>query len=161
MSVNNHSTFNETIDLFNSESNKLQDGITQSLKNSEKLSIREIINVYYQVINVISLTKFLRQNCNGIKNTEESKLLLIRLQEIEQYIDENFNRNLHLLIISNLKNSIENSMKKLKDMTANPSEKTKEEIENQAKMYKKLRQIMSTKEFVDQYNNGLDNTLEN
>jgi hypothetical protein len=52
-------------------------------------------------------------------------------------------------------------MKKLKDMTANPSEKTKEEIENQAKMYKKLRQIMSTKEFVDQYNNGLDNTLEN
>lgn len=161
MSVNNSSTFNETIDLFNSESNKLQDGITQSLKNSEKLSIREIINVYYQVINVISLAKFLRQNCNGIKNTEESKPLLIRLQEIEQYIDENFNRNLHLLIISNLKNSIENSMKKLKDMTANPSEKTKEEIENQAKMYKKLRQIMSTKEFVDQYNNGLDNTLEN
>jgi hypothetical protein len=161
MSVNNSSTFNETIDLFNSESNKLQDGITQSLKNSEKLSIREIINVYYQVINVISLAKFLRENCNGIKNTEESKPLLIRLQEIEQYIDENFNRNLHLLIISNLKNSIENSMKKLKDMTANPSEKTKEEIENQAKMYKKLRQIMSTKEFVDQYNNGLDNTLEN
>jgi hypothetical protein len=161
MSVNNSSAFNETIDLFNSESNKLQDGITQSLKNSEKLSIREIINVYYQVINVISLAKFLRQNCNGIKNTEESKPLLIRLQEIEQYIDENFNKNLHLLIISNLKNSIENSMKKLKDMTANPSEKTKEEIENQAKMYKKLRQIMSTKEFVDQYNNGLDNTLEN
>jgi hypothetical protein len=161
MSVNNSSAFNETIDLFNSESNKLQDGITQSLKNSEKLSIREIINVYYQVINVISLAKFLRQNCNGIKNTEESKPLLIRLQEIEQYIDENFNRNLHLLIISNLKNSIENSMKKLKDITANPSEKTKEEIENQAKMYKKLRQIMSTKEFVDQYNNGLDNTLEN
>jgi hypothetical protein len=161
MSVNNSSTFNEAIDLFNSESNKLQDGITQSLKNSEKLSIREIINVYYQVINVISLTKFLRENCNGIKNTEESKPLLIRLQEIEQYIDENFNRNLHLLIISNLKNSIENSMKKLKDMTADHSEKTKEEIENQAKMYKKLRQIMSTKEFVDQYNNGLDNTLEN
>ena len=126
MSVNNSSTFNEAIDLFNSESNKLQDGITQSLKNFEKLSIREIINVYYQVINVISLAKFLRQNCNGIKNTEESKPLLIRLQEIEQYIDENFNRNLHLLIISNLKNSIENSMKKLKDMTANPSEKTKE-----------------------------------
>ena len=161
MSVNNSSTFNEAIDLFNSESNKLQDGITQSLKNSEKLSIREIINVYYQVINVISLAKFLRENYNGIKNAEESKPLLIRLQEIEQYIDENFNRNLHLLIISNLKNSIENSMKKLKDMTANPSEKTKEEIENQAKMYKKLRQIMSTKEFVDQYNNGLNNTSMN
>ena len=39
--------------------------------------------------------------------------------------------------------------------------KTKEKVENQAKMYEKLRQIMSTKEFVDQYNNGLDNSLEN
>ena len=160
MSVNNSSTFNETIDLFNSESNKLQDGVSQALKNSEKLSIQEIINVYYQVINVMSLAKFLKQNFDGTKKTEEGKPLLIRIQEIEQYIDENFNRNLHLLIISNLKKSIENSTKKLKDMTANHSEKTKEVIENQAKMYKKLRQIMSTKEFVDQYNNGLDNTLE-
>ncbi len=161
MSTNNHSSFNETTDLFNSESNKLQDDVSQALKNSEKLSISEIINVYYQVINVISLTKFLRQNFEGIKNTEESKSLLIRKQEIEKYIDENFNRNLNLLIILKLKKSIENSMKKLKDMTTNQSEKTKEEIENQAKVYKKLRQIMSTKEFVDQYNHGLDNSLEN
>jgi len=161
MSTNNHSSFNETTDLFNSESNKLQDDVSQALKNSEKLSISEIINVYYQVINVISLTKFLRQNFEGIKNTEESKSLLIRIQEIEKYIDEDFNRNLHLLIMLKLKKSIENSMKKLKDMTTNQSEKTKEEIENQAKAYKKLRQIMSTKEFVDQYNHGLDNTLEN
>ena len=161
MSTNNHSSFNETTDLFNSESNKLQDDVSQALKNSEKLSISEIINVYYQVINVISLAKFLRQNFEGIKNTEESKSLLIRIQEIEKYIDEDFNRNLHLLIMLKLKKSIENSMKKLKDMTTNQSEKTKEEIENQAKVYKKLRQIMSTKEFVDQYNHGLDNTLEN
>ena len=161
MSTNNHSSFNETTDLFNSESNKLQDDVSQALKNPEKLSISEIINVYYQVINVISLAKFLRQNFEDIKNTEESKSLLIRIQEIEKYIDENFNRNLHLLIMLKLKKSIENSMKKLKDMTTNQSEKTKEEIENQAKMYKKLRQIMSTKEFVDQYNNGLDNTGEN
>ena len=161
MSTSNHSSFNETTDLFNSESNKLQDGVSQALKNSKKLSIQEIIDVYYQVINVISLAKVLRQNFDGIKNAEESKPLLIRIQEIEKYIDENFNRNLHLLIMSKLKKSIESSMKKLKDIPTNQSEKTKEEIENQAKMYKKLRQIMSTKEFVDQYNNGLNNILEN
>ena len=161
MSTNNHSSFNETTDLFNSESNKLQDGVSQALKNCEKLSIDEIINVYYQIINVISLAKFLRQNFDGIKNAEESKLLLIRIQEIEKYIDKNFDRNLHLLIMLKLKKSIENSMKKLKDNKANQNEKTKEEVENQAKMYEKLRQIMSTKEFVDQYNNGLNNSLEN
>ena len=157
MSTNNH----PSIDLFNSESNKLQDVVAQSLKNSEKLSISEIIGVYYQVINVTSLAKFLRKNFEDIKNIEESNFLLIRIQDIEKYIDEKFNRNLHPVIMSKLKKSIENSIKKLKDNKANQNEKTKEEVENQAKMYEKLRQIMSTKEFVDQYNNGLNNTLEN
>ena len=71
MSANNHSSFNETTDLFNSESNKLQDGVSQALKNSEKLSISEIIEAYYQVTNVTSLAKFLRQDFEDIKNTEE------------------------------------------------------------------------------------------
>jgi hypothetical protein len=161
MSANNHPSINETTDLFNSESNKLQDIVSQALKNSEKLSISEIIEAYYQIINVTSLAKFLRQDFEDIKNTEESKSLLIRIQEIEKYIDEKFNGNLHPLIMSKLKKSIENSMKKLKDMAKNQNKKTKEEVENQAKMYKKLRQIMSTKEFVDQYNNGLNKTLKN
>jgi hypothetical protein len=63
--------------------------------------------------------------------------------------------------MSNLKKSIETLKKKLKDFTTNQPEKTKEVVENQAKMYEELRQIMSTKEFVDQYNNGLNNKLEN
>ena len=161
MNSNNHSSINETADLFNSESNKLQDVINQSLKNSKKLSISEIIEVYYQVINVTSLAKFLRQNLENIKNTEENNLLFTRIQEIEKYIDVKFNSNLHLLIMSELKKSIENFKKKLRDLKTNQNEKTTEKVENQAKMYEKLRQIMSTKEFVDQYNNGLDNPLEN
>jgi len=161
MNSNNHSSINETADLFNSESNKLQDVINQSLKNSKKLSISEIIEVYYQVINVTSLAKFLRQNLENIKNTEENNLLFTRIQEIEKYIDVKFNSNLHHLIMSELKKSIENFKKKLRDLKTNQNEKTTEKVENQAKMYEKLRQIMSTKEFVDQYNNGLDNPLEN
>jgi len=159
MNSNNHSSINETADLFNSESNKLQDVINQSLKNSKKLSISEIIEVYYQVINVTSLAKFLRQNLENIKNTEENNLLFTRIQEIEKYIDVKFNSNLHHLIMSELKKSIENFKKKLRDLKTNQNEKTTEKVENQSKMYEKLRQIMSTKEFVDQYNNGLDNPL--
>ena len=157
MSTNDNSSISETTDLFYSESRKLEDIVNQSLKNSEVLSLSEIIGVYYQVINVSSLAKFLRQGLEGIKNAEENKLLLIRIQEIEKHIGEKFDANLHPLIMSNLKNSVENFIKKLKNMTTNQSGKTKEDLGNQAKMYEELRQIMSTKEFVEQYNNGLEN----
>jgi hypothetical protein len=160
MSTNDNSSISETIDLFYSESSKLESIVSQYLKKFEGLSLSEIIGLYYQVINVASLVKFLRQNLEGMKNTEESKLLLTRIQEIEKYIGEKFDANLHPLIMSNLKKSIEHSIKKLKDTTTNQPKKTKEDVENQAKMYEELRQIMSTKEFVDQYNNGLDNTLK-
>ena len=157
MSTNDNSSISETTDLFYSESRKLEDIVNQSLKNSEVLSLSEIIGVYYQVINVSSLAKFLRQGLEGIKNAEENKLLLIRIQEIEKHIGEKFDANLHPLIMSNLKNSVENFIKKLKNMTTNQPEKTKEDLGDQAKMYEELRQIMSTKEFVEQYNNGLKN----
>jgi hypothetical protein len=161
MSTNDNSSITDTINLFYSESNKLEDTLSQSLKNSEKLSLSEIIGLYYQIINVTSLVKFLRQNIKDKENMKEENLLLHRIQKIEKYIDEKFDSDLHLLLISNLEKSIETLKTKLKDSTMYQPKKTKEEVENQAKMYEELRQIMSTKEFVDQYNNGLDNKLEN
>lgn len=161
MSTNDNSSITDTINLFYSESNKLEDTLSQSLKNSEKLSLSEIIGLYYQIINVTSLVKFLRQNIKDEENMKEENLLLHRIQKIEKYIDEKFDSDLHLLLISNLEKSIETLKIKLKDSTMNQPKKTKEEVENQAKMYEELRQIMSTKEFVDQYSNGLDNKLEN
>jgi hypothetical protein len=92
---------------------------------------------------------------------KEENLLLDKIQEIEKYIDEKFDSDLHLLLMSNLEKSIETLKIKLKNFTMNQPEKTKEVVENQAKMYEELRQIMSTQEFVDQYNNGLDNKLDN
>jgi hypothetical protein len=161
MSTNDNSSITDTINLFYSESNKLEDTLSQSLKNSEKLSLSEIIGLYYQIINVTSLVKSLRQNIKDEENMKEENILLHRIQKIEKYIDEKFDSDLHLLLISNLEKSIETLKTKLKDSTMNQPKKTKEEVENQAKMYEELRQIMSTKEFVDQYNNGLDNKLEN
>jgi hypothetical protein len=161
MSTNDNSSITDTINLFYSESNKLEDTLSQSLKNSEKLSLSEIIGLYYQIINVTSLVKSLRQNIKDEENMKEENLLLHRIQKIEKYIDEKFDSDLHLLLISNLEKSIETLKTKLKDSTMYQPKKTKEEVENQAKMYEELRRIMSTKEFVDQYNNGLDNKLEN
>ena len=156
MDVNEHQPVNETIELFDSESSKLQDMINQALKNFENLSISQIIETYYQIINVTSLAKFLRSNFE-----KENKPLLIKIQEIENYIVEKFNENLHPLILSKLKKLIENSTKNLKEKTHNQGDQTKEEVEKQAKMYENLRQIMSTKEFVDQYNTGLKSSINN
>jgi len=161
MRTNNHPSIDETTDLFTSESSKLQDVIANALKNSEILSISEIIEVYYQVINVTSLAKFLGQKFGDIENTEENKTLLNKMQRIEKHIDEKFNETLHPLVMSQLKKSIEDSRKNLKDIKTNQSKKTKNEIENQARVYEKLRQTMSTKEFVDQYNKLLDKPIEN
>ncbi len=161
MSTNNHPSIDETTNLFTSESIKLKNVISHALKNSEILSTSEIIQVYYQVSNVTSLAKFLRQKFGDLENTEENKTLLNKIQNMEKLIDEKFNETLHPLVMSQLKKSIENSRKNLKDMKTNQSKKTKNEIENQAVVYEKLRQTMSTKEFVDQYNKLLDKPIEN
>ena len=39
--------------------------------------------------------------------------------------------------------------------STNSEQKSKETIENEAKLYEKLREIMSTKEFVKQYGAGV------
>jgi len=161
MSTNNRPSIDETTNLFTSESSRLQDVISHALKNSEKLSISEIIEVYYQVSNVTSLVKFLRQKFRDIENTEENETLLKKIQKIEKLIDEKFNETLHPLVISQLKKSIENSRKNLKDMKTNQGTKSKNEIDNQARVYEELRQTMSTKEFVIQYNKLLDKPIEN
>ena len=161
MSTNNHPSIDETTNLFTSESSRLQDVISHALKNSEKLSISEIIEVYYQVSNVTSLVKFLRQKFRDIENTEENETLLKKIQKIEKLIDEKFNETLHPLVISQLKKSIENSRRNLKDMKTNQGTKSKNEIDNQARVYEELRQTMSTKEFVIQYNKLLDKPIEN
>jgi len=50
-------------------------------------------------------------------------------------------------------NSITDTTKSLQ--SKNTLEKSKDEIESEAKLYETLRQTMSTKEFVEQYDEGL------
>ena len=138
---------NDFADVFNSESNKLREKIDSALKNSKELSLQEIIEIYHQVINVTSIAKILKED----PNLEQSFRLSI--QEKEKHLNEKFDNSLHLKIISQLKNSNEGIKIKLKNITN--ANKTKTEIENQAKMFEQLRQIMSTQEFVNQYDKTL------
>ena len=146
----------ETTDLFNSESVKLEDSIDIALKKSEKMSISEIVGCYFQVINVSSLIRALKQQENREDSENKDEQLSKRIEEIEKKISEKFDKILHPLVLEQLQNSIEESMNNLKSAKKGiHGAKSKDEIEKESKLYEKLREIMSTKEFVEQYNKGL------
>ena len=133
--------------MFHIESEKLENLINNATTKS-KLSIHEIIETYYQIMNVSSMITMLKPQID----IDEYKSFLEKIQETEKIISEKFNSNIHPQIIKKLANSIQNTTKYLQSGNV---EKSKEEIENKAKQYEELRQTMSTKEFVEQYDKGL------
>ena len=144
-----------SLDLLNSEFEKLQKTIESITKNSEK-TIPDIISLYYQVTMVQTFSKKLSSDIESIETSEQQKFLN-KIDEIQKFVTENFTKSLHPDILSQLVTSIQNSTDSLKQLGENSEQKTKETIENEALLYKKLRELMSTKEFVEQYEIGLNN----
>jgi hypothetical protein len=61
-----------------------------------------------------------------------------------------------ILSLRNCLKKFESIQKLTKNLQSEPSgEKSKEQIESDAKLFDELRQTMSTKEFVEQYETGL------
>ncbi len=134
--------------MFQTESEKLENLINNATIKSE-LSIHEIVETYYQIMNVSSMITMLKPQIDVGKQQS----FLGKIQETEKIISEKFNSIIHPQIIEQLTNSIENTTKNLQ--SGSNEEKSKEKIENEAKLYEDLRQKMSTKEFVEQYDKGL------
>ena len=122
------------------ESENLQKQINTLLKQ-EKFAISDIVSTYYQTMNVKSMIDVLKNNSYP------------DIMPAEKIIKENFNSMLHPKILSYLDEIISDYMNKLQENKG--KERTKEIIENEAKLYEELRQLMSTKEFVEQYDKGM------
>ena len=152
--MSNESYFAETSKSFISESDKLKTLIDHLLQKSEKFSIDEIVSIYYQIMNISSIMQFLKQNISN-DNSEKIQTLLEKIELTKNLIRNSFNTNLHPIILSHLTDYVQELMTNLKSNTG--KEKVKEIIEQEAKLYEKLRTIMSTKEFVEQYDKGLSN----
>lgn len=133
--------------IFNSESQKLSTMIKTVNSNSD-VSINEIVEIYYQVMNVSSMATMLKQQANFEPNS-----LLEKIQETEKMISQIFNSVIHPKILTKLSTSIQELTHNLQ--STNSSEKSKEQIELDAKLFEELRQNMSTQEFVKQYENGI------
>lgn len=142
---------NETLELFTSESEKLQKIIDSIPKTSEK-KLSDIINLYYQVTMVQTLAKKIKSE---LKSLTENQNLFDEINKTEEYMNEKFSKSLHPEILSELTSSIQVSTDNLKQLGQNSEQKTKETIEKEALLYKELRELMSTKEFVEQYETGI------
>jgi len=142
-------SLDDITNMFQAESEKLKHLINNASTKPE-LPIHEIIETYYQVMNVTSMGTMLTQQ---LDNADNNKTLLGKIQEIHKIISEKFDSDIHPKIMKNLTNSIQNTMKTLS--SGNSGKKSKHVIENEAKIYEELRQKMSTKEFVEQYDQGL------
>tara|TARA_B100000003_G_scaffold204103_1_gene215569 strand:- start:436 stop:894 length:459 start_codon:yes stop_codon:yes gene_type:complete len=142
---------NETLELFTSESEKLQKIIDSIPKTSEK-KLSDIINLYYQVTMVQTLAKKIKSD---LKSPTENQNLFDEINKTEEYLNEKFSKSLHPEILSELTSSIQVSTDNLKRLGQNSEQKTKETIEKEALLYKELRELMSTKEFVEQYETGI------
>jgi hypothetical protein len=145
--------FDESYQLFQTESNHLEDIIENTIEKSDK-TIPDIVQIYYQVIKVDSLGKLLKQRFQD-KVEPNYHNLLDRIDEVQKIIAEKFNASLHPTILSQLTDSIQMHTNNLKLLGKESGKKSKEDIEKEAKLYKELREVMSTKEFVEQYATGL------
>ena len=143
------SSFDQILNSFLEESKKLEVAINTSIDKSQ-LSLSEIIPLYYQIMNVSSLISTINQQ---IQNQNRDSQTISTLKDTQKLISEKFNSKLHKSILLQLSNSISETTKKLNSDTT--LEKSKNEIQKEAKLYDKLRQTMSTREFVEQYDKGL------
>ena len=141
-----------SLELLDSEFEKFQTIIDSISKNSKKM-IPDIVSLYFQATMVETLSKKLRQDIME----SDQQTYLEKINKIQKYVDENFSKSLHPEILSQLINSIQESTDNLKLLDQNSEEKTKEIIENEAQLYKELRELMSTKQFVEQYESGIKN----
>ena len=140
---------NDLIELFIIEFEKLEN-LVNKLNSENELPVNQIVEIYYQITNVSSMIEVMKQQIDKSDLSSFEKI-----SNVENFISKKFNSTIHPKIMNNIENSISEITKNLQSLGS--EQKSKETIENEAKLYEKLREIMSTKEFVKQYDAGLSN----
>jgi len=138
---------NDLLDVFTVESDKLEN-LVNAANTDESLPVDQIIKLYYQITNVSSMITVMRQQLDQTNDAALKKIL-----NTEKFIFEKFNSIIHPKIIQSIANSISEITDNLQSL--NSEQKSAKTIENEAKLYEKLREIMSTQEFVKQYDASL------
>ena len=147
MMSSDDNSLDDVFTTFNAEYVKLTNLINDVAMKSE-LHSHAIVEIYYQVMNVSSMATMLKEQADS-----EPSSLLSKIQETEKMISEKFDSIIHPKILAKISLSIQEMTKNLQ--SGNSGEKSKEQIESDAKLFEELRQTMSTREFVEQYEKGI------
>ena len=140
---------NDLMELFDTEFTKLEN-LVNKINLENELPVNQIVSIYYQITNVTSMIEVMKQQIDNSDSSFHEKI-----SNTETFISKKFNSIIHPKIMTNITNSISEITNNLQSL--NSEQKSKETIENEAKLYEKLREIMSTNEFVKQYDSGLSN----
>ena len=140
---------NDLIELLDTEFIKLEN-LVNEINLEHELPVNQIVSIYYQITNVASMIEVMKKQIDNSDSSFHEKI-----SNTETFISKKFNSIIHPKIMTNITNSISEITNNLQSL--NSEQKSKETIENEAKLYEKLREIMSTKEFVKQYDSGLSN----
>jgi uncharacterized coiled-coil DUF342 family protein len=140
---------NDLMELFDTEFTKLEN-LVNEINLENELPVNQIVSIYYQITNVASMIEVMKKQIDNSDSSFHEKI-----SNTETFISKKFNSIIHPKIMTNITNSISEITKNLQSL--NSEQKSKETIENEAKLYEKLREIMSTNEFVKQYDSGLSN----
>ena len=140
---------NDLIELLDTEFIKLEN-LVNEINLEHELPVNQIVSIYYQITNVTSMIDVMKKQIDNSDSSFHEKI-----SNTEIFISKKFNYIIHPKIMVNITNSISTITENLQSL--NSEQKSKETIENEAKLYEKLREIMSTKEFVKQYDSGLSN----
>jgi len=140
---------NDLMELFDTEFIKLEN-LVNEINLEHELPVNQIVSIYYQITNVASMIEVMKKQIDNSDSSFHEKI-----SNTETFISKKFNSIIHPKIMTNITNSISEITKNLQSL--NSEQKSKETIENEAKLYEKLREIMSTNEFVKQYDSGLSN----
>ena len=140
---------NDLIELFDTEFIKLEN-LVNEINLEHELPVNQIVSIYYQITNVTSMIEVMKQQIDNSDSSFHEKI-----SNAENFISKKFNSIIHPKIMANIVNSVSTITENLQSL--NSEQKSKEIIENEAKLYEKLREIMSTNEFVKQYDSGLSN----
>ena len=117
--------------MFEGESQKLT-SLFDTVDSKTEISIHEIVETYYQVMNMSSMATMLKAQADS-----EPKELIEKIKQTEKLISERFDCIIHPKIMNHLSTTIQELTKHLQ--SGNSGEKSKEQIESDAKLFEELR----------------------
>ena len=109
-------SFKQIADMFYEESEILIKSVKDALENAEMQNIREIVQIYYQVINVSSMISALEPR---LYENDGHEKLLQKIKNTGEIIENEFNSNIHPAITAQLSEKIRESTNSLKEIKKN------------------------------------------